>query len=277
MSEICKVRHDGSHYIAIPYTPLGNVRIVRESIKTAFSLFFDDVFTEGLFKGLKGDPHKEYIYDRIKENYGEDYVDLEIIDKLFHNKMKALRERINRFYSIAYLNKWTHFVTFTYDNKKHTEESFEKKLRKTLQNLHTRYNWLYAGVFEKSPEEERKHFHGLFNVQYIPGEIYEKKDYSFKIHDIQITHCNTFFEDRFGRNDFEVLNESDLINGNAIGYITKYIIKQNQKVVYSRGLNSPKYCEIDEEDISSQFNDGRFFYVLYDDFDFYDKREIKVK
>ena len=87
--------------------------------------------------------------------------------------------------------------------------------------MHTRRNWLYAGVFERSPEEERNRFHGLFNIPDMIGEIEEKQYYSFKIHKMQTTHSNTYFLERFGRNDFEELSQDELKYGNTLNQITK--------------------------------------------------------
>ena len=53
---------------------------------------------------------------------------LEKIDK----KQRNLWKRIKRFKRKVNMNRWTHFVTFTCDPKKHTQESFMKKLRKCL-------------------------------------------------------------------------------------------------------------------------------------------------
>ena len=62
------------------------------------------------------------------------------------------------------MNRWNYFVTFTYDPKKHTAESFNKKLRKCLSNLHTRRGWKYMGVFEEGFENGTLHFQALLYV-----------------------------------------------------------------------------------------------------------------
>ena len=268
MVELCKVKHDGSHFVATPYIRSRKKNDLRDTTKTELSVYFDEMFTESAQKGLKSVEQREYIIEKIQDKFGTDTDYVDTVYNLYIKKMRALHERIKRFYDIAFLNKWTHFVTITYDDKKHDEETFETTLKKTFQNLHTRKGWNYAGVFERSPEEERKHFHGLFNIPEMVGTIEERKDYSFKKHDIQITYSNTYFFKRFGRNDFDELSEDELKYGNTLNYITKYIIKQNQKVVYSRGLTAPKYCFIAEADISAEIKEKGLQYVLYDDFDF---------
>lgn len=265
--QLCKVRHDGSHFVATPYIRSNKKTVFRDTSKTELSIYFDELFSESAKKGLKSQEQRDYIIDRIQEKFGEQEYLAEAVYKLYIKKMHALHERIKRFYDIAYLNKWTHFVTFTYDDKKHDENSFEEKLKKALQNLHTRRNWLYAGVFERSPEEDRKHFHGLFYIPDMVGIIEEKWDYSFKTYKMQLTHSNTYFLERFGRNDFEELSQDEVLYGNTLYYITKYILKQNQKIVYSRGLIAPKYCFIAEGDVCSEITEKGLQYVLYDDFD----------
>ena len=267
MVELCKVKHDGSHYVATPYKPSNKKNTMRDTSKSEYDLFFDTSFEFSCSMGLKSEEQRQYIINEFCDKFGYAETIPQYVYKQYIKKMHALHERLKRFCDIVYLNRWTHFVTFTYDDKLHTPESFVQKLKKTLQNLHTRRGWLYAGVFEKSPEEERVHFHGLFNISDMVGEIEEVQDYSFKTHQMQITHSNTYFRKRFGRNDFEELSQEELKYGNTLNYITKYIIKQNQKIVYSRGLQSPKYCFILEDDITAEIEDYGLQYVLYDDFD----------
>ena len=82
---------------------------------------------------------------------------VEKIDK----KQRNMWKRIKRFKRKVSMNRWNYFVTFTCDPKKHTEESFRKKLRKCLSNLHTRRGWKYMGVFEYGEANGAIHFHRL--------------------------------------------------------------------------------------------------------------------
>lgn len=63
------------------------------------------------------------------------------------------------------LQDWNFFVTFTYSNELHTEETFRKKLSNTLKHLVARNGWKYVGVWERGEDTNRLHFHGIF---YIP-------------------------------------------------------------------------------------------------------------
>ena len=80
-------------------------------------------------------------------------------------------------------------------------DSFKKGLKKTLANFASRRSWKYVGVWERSPEKQRLHFHGLFNIPQgtMPGAMVEKNDYNFNTHRRQITMQNTYFNEKFGR------------------------------------------------------------------------------
>lgn len=71
-------------------------------------------------------------------------------------------------------------MTFTYDGEKHTEESFKKKLQGCFKMMCHRKGWKYVGVWERSPEKHRLHFHGLFYIPEgsMPGKLIEAMDYS---------------------------------------------------------------------------------------------------
>ena len=75
-----------------------------------------------------------------------------------------------------------------------------------------RIGWIYIGVWERSPNSNRLHFHGLFNIpeNAMVGELTEHRDYSSKTHRMQTTLQNSYFTDRFGRNDFEPINKQEL-------------------------------------------------------------------
>ena len=69
----------------------------------------------------------------------------------------------------------------------------------------------------------------------MPGELKEKKIYNTKKHKMQITYQNTYFNERFGRSDFEEIDSRAML-GESIAYLTKYIEKTGEKIVYSKGL-----------------------------------------
>ena len=53
----------------------------------------------------------------------------------------------------------------------------------------------------------------------MPGMLLDVNDYNFNTRKRQITHQNTYFNERFGRSDFEDMDSENL--GSAVAYIMK--------------------------------------------------------
>ena len=266
-----KVYHDGGHHVGTRVLPSKRKGKKKTRSREDIDELIDTLFSSAMRKGLGTKRKKNELINFMKTGIEKLYSDFNAtnyyiqgkIDKKFHN----LYVRKKRFKRKAYLNRWNYFVTFTYDDKKQTEESFRKELRKCLSNLHTRRRWRYMGIFENAPETERLHFHALM---YIPdgemiGSIYEKKDYNKKSGKITTTRINTFFEYGFGRNDFRPVNEKEITHGNTINYLLKYISKSGEKIVYSRGIPSEVCVKVKERDIAGEMFDYVEKVVLFDD------------
>lgn len=172
--------------------------------------------------------------------------------------------RLTRLYRKANLQQWNYFCTFTYDSTKLTEEEFRKKFLNCLRHLASRKGWKYIGVFERSPELKRLHFHGIF---VIPEklDLIETKDYSTKTHQMQTTHQNTFFLERFGRNDFKQIENNIGIN-EAVMYMLKYIRKTGEKVIYSKHLQTYFVTDIEENDVVCTIGQEDRKILLFDNF-----------
>lgn len=229
-------------------------------------IFFDSLYNAAMQDGLKGDEMTAYIKAGILLLF-PDYpaLDKYIADRI-ERKLHNLYARKKRFRRKANLNRWNYFVTFTYADDKHDEDTFRRKLRKCLSNLHTRRGWRYMGVFECAPETGRLHFHGLL---YIPdgeliGTITEKTDYSTAQGKMQTTHENDFFQKAFGRNDFEELNEMELKHGQTLNYLLKYIGKTGERIVYSRGIPTEIYRKLNADEIVTEMQDFGTKYILFD-------------
>lgn len=262
----CKVYNDGSHFVAVEKR-----NCFRPHNKNNENLeerhFFNKLYNHYQTQGVK----KKQIPALLKDTVAYHFPKLEKIDEFIDENIKRVRHnyfsRVKRLKRKANLNIWNKWVTITYDPTFHDETTFRNKLRKCLSNLHSRRNWKYMGVFERAPETNRLHFHA---IMYIPkdemiGEINEKKDYSTTQHKMQITHSNSFFENKFGRNDFVDLSDNEIKNGSLVEYLTKYIGKTNEKIVYSRGIPSELELCIDKEDIASEYIDYCVKYVIFDD------------
>ena len=189
----------------------------------------------------------------------------ERVDGIFVKLKKNIRRKIN-------LQTFTHFVTFTYNGQLHTEESFRKGLKKTLANFASRKGWKYVGVWERSPEKQRLHFHGLFYIPEgtMPGLLCEKSDYSFKSRRGQITVQNTYFNERFGRSDFEKIEDYTML-GSSVAYLMKYLEKTGEKIVYSKGLPQYFISDIMEDDVVTTIGLEDKKLLLFDDFTCWDE------
>ncbi len=263
-----RVYHDGGHYIAIPFKRknCSYVSVEKEPRKD-IDMLFDSLYYAGQREGLKNDDLKDFIYDGIIKLF-PNYPNIdEWLEKKIAREKNNYFHRLKRFKRKANLNRWTYFVTVTYNGDKHDEASFRKKLRKCLSNLHTRRSWRYMGVFEYSPEEHRLHFHALVYVPHgqMLGKITEKTDYDTRNERMRITHENSFFVEAFGRNDFEEILCSAVQNNSLIGYLTKYLGKTGERIVYSRGIASEIFIRLCDDDIAAKFINFVDMYVLFDD------------
>lgn len=271
-----KVYHDGGHYVATSISQAHCVSVSRKHENKDIDIMFDSLFKSAVQQGLNNyNKHKKNSVSREMTNYIKtgieklfpNYSDIDgYIEKKIKRKYHNLGVRKKRFRRKAYLNRWNYFVTFTFDDNKHTPDSFRKKLCKCLSNLHTRRGWRYMGVFEYAPETGRLHFHGLL---YVPdgemiSKLTEKKDYSTAQGKMQITHSNEFFAKSFGRNDFEEISEMDIKHGHTLEYLLKYIEKQGERIVYSRGIATVVYKKLKATEIITNFVDYVKKYVLFD-------------
>lgn len=173
------------------------------------------------------------------------------VDSKLDAKLRNLIARKTRFIRKAYLNDFNYFVTFTYDDTKHDEASFRKKLSMCFNTFQKRKGWRYMGVWERAPKTKRLHFHGLFYIPEgtMPGNMIEKKDFNLNTHKMQLTLQSEYFNSRFGRSDFERIDDNLVKMGNAMAYILKYIDKTHEKIVYSRKLPVYLISDIDENDV----------------------------
>ena len=266
--KLCRVYNDGGHFVAVPLIKACSKRnTYRIRKKDPAREIFDGLYAYALIEGKNRAETLAFLQDNLCPFFDDEAALNAFIDGNLKRKANNLHNRKKRFHRKANLNRWTHFITITYSDEKCTEIEFRAKLRRCLSNLHTRRGWRYLGVFEYSPEKKRLHFHML---AYIPdgqmlGTISEVQDYSTKSHKMQTTYSNSFFEKRFGRNDFKALDSAELKHGNAIGYLLKYIEKTGERISYSRGIPAEIYTQIANDDVCAEIRNFVLKYVLFDD------------
>lgn len=222
--------------------------------------------------GQSKSARKKYIVKRMKSYFKDTDSTVRYVDTQFERKHRNMICRRVRLTRKVNMQEFNYFCTFTYDGEKHTEESFKKKLQGCFKMMCHRKEWKYVGVWERSPEKKRLHFHGLFYIPdgAMPGELIEIKDYSPVKKRVQTTVQNTYFNERFGRSDFKTVDDRSLL-GEAIAYLTKYMEKTGEKMVYSKGLPQFFISDVMDEDIVCPIGLEDKKLLLYDDFSCWDE------
>jgi len=226
-------------------------------------------------KDMKVKAKKRYILKGIKRLFKNDKAAEYYVDSKMYNKWRALVERRKRFERKARLTHFNYFATFTYDDKKHTEESFRKNLMIYLRRFSTRHSWKYMGVWERGGDTDRLHFHALVKVPdgEMQGKLIEKTDFNFKTHRRRKTIQHSYFNEKFGRTDFEKIIDNEAAYDSAIEYILKYIEKTGERMVYSRGLPMYFISDINSEDVLCRVGIEDKKLVLHDKFGCWDEGE----
>lgn len=246
---------------------------VNKEKKSEFVVdYFEKYYKES--QNLRKKSRFKYVLNLMKSHFKNNTYAEIFVKKCFAQKERNLICKRKRLCRKAFLNEFNYFATFTYDSNKLDEDSFKKSLRMYLNNASSRNGWRYIGVWERGARTNRLHFHCLLYVPdgTMPGEIVEKKDYSFSTHNLQIVHQNTFFNDKFGRTDFEKLNKEEL--GNAVAYLLKYIEKTGEKIVYSRKLPQYVITDVMDSDVLCETGLGDRKLVLNDNFNLFNEGEF---
>ena len=215
---------------------------------------------------------KRTLIERMRPYFDDDEKAKRYVEVNLERKQRNLICRRIRLSRKANLQEFNYFCTFTYDGKLHTEDSFKYKLKHTLSNFAKRKGWKYIGVWERSPEKKRLHFHGIFYIPEgtMPGQIIQVEDYNFNTHRRQVTNQNLYFNERFGRSDFEPINDPRRM-GDAMAYLMKYIEKSGEKIVYSKGLPQYFISDILDEDVVCRVGMEEQKLLLFDNFSCWDE------
>lgn len=228
--------------------------------------YFNELYIK--YFNLKKNEKKKIIIKEMLPYFDNERQCKDFVVRNFERKLRNLICRRTRMARKAHLANFNYFCTFTYDGSKHTEETFRKKLKIAFQNMATRKNWKYMGVWERSPENNRLHFHGLFTIPdgTMPGEIITVRDYNTQTHRMQDCYQCTYFNNRFGRSDFKEIDGYEKALGSYLSYIMKYIDKTGEKIVYSKNLPQYFISDILEDDIVCRIGQEDKKLLLHDDF-----------
>lgn len=270
-----KIYFDGSHYIAVPKENFPSRKGRKQTKKRiaqadVLKAEFETAYRES--QDLPKRERKAYIAERLKDTFQNEQETTAFIENNILRKNNNAAKRRTRLMRKVYLQKWNYFCTFTYDDSKHTEESFKKSLANNLKHLVYRKGWKYIGGWERSPGKQRLHFHGIFFIpeNAMMGELKLVRDYSTKSRRMQTTFQNTHFTKHFGRNDFEELNtKSDIML--SVRYLLKYIEKSGSKLVYGGDLPTYFISDVMDEDIACLIGIDDRKALLFDDFNCWDE------
>ena len=276
-----KIYYDGSHYIAVPKETFpsckGRKTARKSNLQTdSVKAKFETAYAES--QALPKRERRKYVTEKLQGDFPDDKRAEEYVKRQTERKRNNAYKRYTRLWHKVYLQgNWNFFVTCTYSDEKHTEQTFQKTLRNTLKHLVSRKGWKYIGVWERSASE-RLHFHGIF---YIPenamvGELKQVSDYSTKQHRMQTTYQNTHFLKQFGRNDFKDIATQDDIS-EAAKYITKYMEKSGERLVYGGKLPTYFRSDVLDEDVICAFGIDDRKVLLFDNFTCINEGEILGK
>lgn len=238
-------------------TPTANRLMTRKEL-------FEELYAK--YQSLPRYKRKAAVLKRMSPYFKTEEEAKTYVEANMQRKLRNLIERRVRMMRKVNLQDFNFFVTLTYSDELHTEESFKAGVENCLRNFCNRKGWKYIGVWERSPKKKRLHFHGIFYIPEgtMPGKMLDMEDYNFNTRKRQITHQNTYFNERFGRSDFEELDKDNI--GNAIAYIVKYLEKSGEKLMYSGGLPQFFVSDVMDEDIVCPFGLEDKKLLLYDDF-----------
>ena len=275
-----KIYYDGSHYIGIPQGayPSGKgckrraVKQAQQPTTVEQSLnTFETAYKES--QSLPKRERKAHIKAALKTDFADTDELTAFVNKHVERKKTNAIKRRTRLMRKLRLQQWDYFCTFTYSDELHTEESFRKKLSNTLKHLVARNGWKYVGVWERSPEKNRLHFHGIFQTPKMVGTLEKVQDYDTKKHRMQTTYQNSHFLKHFGRNDFKPIDVHDGLS-EAANYITKYMEKTGERLVYGGNLPTYFLSDVLEDDVICPFGAEDRKILLADKFTCINEGEI---
>ena len=238
-------------------------RITRKEI-------FEELYLK--YSNLKKKVKKKKILEEMKPLFKYEELAEKYVEDQFARKERNLicrRVRMNRKIN---LHKFNYFVTFTYDSNKTNEKSFRQLLMRDLRKKCKENDWKYVGVWERSPGKNRLHFHALMSIPNGEQELdlYKITGYSLRQGRMETIQQSQQFALKYGRNSFEDIFDRQGL-GEAIAYISKYIEKSGERIVFSKNLPEYFISDIWEEDVVCNIGLEDKKLLLFDDFTCWDE------
>ncbi len=264
-----KIYNDGSHFIAIPPDNFKSGKHKKQPPKKATTQDPQKQAFETAYKESQSLPKRErkkYIAEKLQGEFETAEQAKEYTEQNIERKKTNAAKRYTRLWRKVRLQSWNYFVTFTFDGKKHDEQSFRKSLSNSLKHLVSRKGWKYIGVWEHGKDTERLHFHGIFVIpeNAMIGKLETVTDYDTRKHRKQTTFQNTHFLKQFGRNDFKEICERNVEH--SVKYLLKYIEKSGERLIYGGDLPTYIKGNILDEDIVCPTGIDDKKVILFDDF-----------
>ena len=147
---------------AVPEMSHTSPKIVTTERRMTRKQLFECLYREG--RGLKKRALRSMLVKGMRPYFSSEQAARTYVESNLMRKQRNLVARRIRMSRKANLQTFNYFVTLTYNSAIHTEESFKKKLRTTLSHFADRKGWRYIGVWERSPQKKRLHFHGVFHI-----------------------------------------------------------------------------------------------------------------
>lgn len=232
------------------------------------------------------DSIKSILLSNLEELRSDTNKDSEIYDNMiagldsYISKRKDIesfniQQRQKRFYRKFAFNRaeFNYAFTVTWSSELYeTSEEWLESLLRYFGNICFRKGVRIMGAFEFGDENGRIHFHGVgyFPEDFFGDGLHYVKRYSTKRHCWEQSLEYEHIAKRFGINEFDSLKtKSKAELSRVLGYISKYVIKNNGRTYYSRGLEDgvdqfidPKYCFYEFE------SKGMIKYKLAESFSF---------
>lgn len=191
--------------------------------------------------------------DELFLRFSEDFIKY-ALEYYFAKAADSFNARKKRFLQKAYCNSniWNYFATFTYDPEIFDdEEKFVDYLKKYLRRLSSRNGVKYMGAFEKSPIKGRAHFHAIMALpdDYVTKlNLKEEMYYDKSSGQVKEAIISQSLKNNIGRCDFKSVSAESEEFIRILTYICKYISKQENKIIYSRGLRDEIIGKISDFD-----------------------------